>query len=321
MKAHNPSICLTSLCHWFGVTRQAYYKQKHQSAQQCIQESLIVDRILTIRKRHPSKGVRKLHDDLQPLFADLGMSMGRDALYAVLSRWSLLARPRRKRVRTTDSRHRYRLYADHYNGFVSSNVNQAWVADITYWSVAPGKFYYISLLTDAYSRMILGYTIADSLHADHCVAALEMALSSLPETSTTPLIHHSDRGSQYCSDKYVSLLAKHEITISMTQCGDPLDNAIAERVNGIIKTEYLDHRRATSLDEARAYLAAAVHLYNAERQHLSLNMQTPADVHYGRAIKPVRRLWKLHFRQQTLAVTSSHDTDNRLQDNISTVNQ
>jgi putative transposase len=170
---------------------------------------------------------------------------------------------------------------------------------------------YISFITDAYSHKIVGYNVASTLATIESIQALKMALSALGAESHFQLIHHSDRGIQYCSSEYVNLLQDHNIQISMTQTGDPLDNAIAERVNGIIKNEYLCDYQIKNIDEAKQVLDFAVNLYNEQRPHMSNGNLTPNQIHINN-LKP-EKLWKNYYRKNTKVV-------NPLQDEIKTVN-
>ena len=184
--------------------------------------------------------------------------------------------------------------------------NQLWVSDITYWRVSFG-FVYISFITDAYSRKIVGYHAAQTVEAIETIKALKMALVSFNNKAKNnfELIHHSDRGLQYCSDLYIKLLKENNINISMTENGDPLENAIAERVNGIIKEEYLNDYCVSSLEQAKELLAAVVKLYNNERPHQSIGYLTPENVHQKK-IK-TERLWKNYYKKNTNIVKQLQD--------------
>lgn len=182
-----------------------------------------------------------------------------------------------------------------------------WVADITYWFTQYGCLY-ISLITDAYSKRIMGYGVAPTLQAVHCKAAPQMALEPLNQADGKALIHHSDRGIQYCSAEYVGLLDSSQIRISMTENGDPLENAIAERINGIIKNEYLAHQPATSLAQAQEALQQAVYLYNYKRPHLSCDMLVPDQAHQGQG--KFKRRWRNYYHKKLLAITLANNETN-----------
>jgi transposase InsO family protein len=182
-------------------------------------------------------------------------------------------------------------------GIELTGPNQLWVSDITYWKLN-GEFLYISLITDAFSRMIVGYQLADSLEAVESIGALKMALRKLEKTITN-LIHHSDRGVQYCSYDYTDILHDKGIKISMTESGDPLDNAIAERMNGILKYEYLFEEKVESIKQAKEILEKSVNLYNTDRPHMSIGNMTPVNVHNLQMDRELKRKWKNYYKKQT----------------------
>ena len=175
-------------------------------------------------------------------------------------------------------------------------INQLWVSDITYWKITTG-YLYISFITDVFSHKIVGYQVARTLEAIESVKALRMALNQLKDGSH--LIHHSDRGCQYCSKIYVKLLHNKGIKISMTESGDPLENAVAERVNGIIKEEYLTNYEVKNYQEAKFLLSSVVALYNSERPHMSIGNLTPSEVHKNNINS--KRLWKNYYQRKTEA--------------------
>lgn len=223
------------------------------------------------------------------------IDIGRDQLFDLLRDNDLLIR-RRKRSKplTTDSTHWMRRYPDLIRDIVLIRADELWVSDITYLQLQKKEFGYLSLVTDAYSRKIVGFCINHNLSADGPVSALRMALKG--RTDTGPLIHHSDRGTQYCSDAYVNLLKEHSVTISMTQSGNPKDNAIAERVNGILKQELLK-KVYPNMKHACQAVTTAVDIYNTVRLHSSIDMMTPEKAHAvtGR----IRRRWKTRsFKQK-----------------------
>ena len=177
-----------------------------------------------------------------------------------------------------------------------TSTNQSWVSDITYLRTQKG-FLYVSLITDAYSHRIMGYHVADSLETVHSIKALKMALSSMCKP-IVGLIHHSDRGVQYCSSEYVNVLQDHGIDISMTEKGDPLENPVAERINGIIKNEYLFNYKVRDRDHAEVLLKRSVDLYNTERPHMSIGMLAPELVHEFNL--SVKREWKNYYLNKTV---------------------
>jgi len=238
---------------------------------------LAISEVLQIRKNHKHMGGRKMFELLQPFFTAHQIKMGRDAFFDLLQANSLLVRRKKRKIYTTQSFHWYRKYPNKIKGMTPNAPNQLWVSDITYWKINDGHVY-ISLITDAYSRKIVGYNMADTLDAVETVQALQMALRDLPK-ETKGLIHHSDRGVQYCSAPYVELLTSHGIEISMTENGDPYENAQAERVNGILKEEYLNDYSVDNLEQARLALDFVIKMYNTERPHLSCAYKTPEFAH------------------------------------------
>ena len=242
-------------------------------------------------------GTRKLYELLEQFMLMHGIKMGRDALFDLLAANAMLVRKTKRRIQTTYSSHWLRKYPNLVREFIPKNINQLWVSDITYWKINTNTHLYISLITDAYSRKIVGYNVAETMEAVQSIQALQMALASLGgDAGPLQLTHHSDRGIQYCSTKYVKLLQDKGIKISMTENGDPLENAIAERVNGIIKEEYLDYYTTTCIKEAKHNLVNAITLYNNERPHMSIENFTPNQVHNNpKQIK--KRLWKNYYKK------------------------
>lgn len=241
-------------------------------------------------------GTRKLYLLLGDFMQTHGIKMGRDALFDLLAANQLLIRKRKRKCITTNSNHWMQKYPNLIKGFVPTGINQLWVSDITYWKIGD-QFVYISFVTDMYSRKIVGYHIGKTLESIECVKALSIALQTLSGCTPT-LIHHSDRGSQYCSSAYVSQLHNYEIKISMTETGDPRDNAVAERVNGIIKSEYLEHYNVKTFKEAENILENAVNLYNNERPHLSIGNFTPNAVHHATEPLKFNQLWKNYYNNK-----------------------
>jgi len=285
---------LRRLCRLLGYSPQAYYQYQRLSLKRRLGEDLLVSQVLAHRRLQPRLGGRKLHEMLLPFMAGHDLYMGRDQLFDLLRENDLLIKKRRRsQPRTTDSNHWMKRYPDLAIKLKLNRADQLWVSDITYIRLTANRFGYLSLVTDAYSRKIVGFHISDNLQAEGPVAALQMALGS--RSGTAPLIHHSDRGSQYCADEYVSLLKANEISISMTQSGDPRDNAIAERVNGILKQELLLEVYPT-IKQAHRSLVSAVDIYNRIRPHSSLDMMTPEKAHAQTG--PIKRRWKSWAQRQ-----------------------
>jgi putative transposase len=293
MKDSYPTISLLRFCRLLGVTRQALYKHEWMSKESSIEAELIIQQVIAIRKRHPAIGTRKLYLMLQPFLLEHKIKIGRDKLFDLLAAHKLLIRRRRRRITTTQSYHRFHKYSNLIKDIQPSGINQIWVSDITYYKTG-GKFIYLSFVTDAYSHKIIGFQAAETLQAIHSLQALEMAIKGVDHLKHYNIIHHSDRGVQYCSDDYVKLLQDNAICISMTENGDPLENSIAERVNGIIKEEYLNHYSHKTKKEVEEKLQQAVDLYNNERPHMSCSMFTPTEVYEKNFY--VERKWKTYYR-------------------------
>lgn len=222
-------------------------------------------------------GTRKLHLMIREELKSHQIKMGRDKLYSLLSDGGFLLRKRQKKIRTTNSSHPFRKYPNLVAGLTISGPNQVWVSDITYWKVKD-QFLYITLITDAYSKKVVGYSIASNLEASSSLVALKMALDSAQEPLNN-LVHHSDRGIQYCTHEYTRMLTTHGIRISMNQTGDPRENPIAERINGTIKNEYLTLYPVNNFLEAKQLLSSVVARYNCKRPHLSCHLHLPEVVH------------------------------------------
>ena len=306
MKDNNPRVSLMRFCRLLGLTRQSYYQHFWQEELLSIEHELVLQRVLEIRENHRHIGTRKLYEMLQPFLLEHQIKIGRDALFDLLASNYLLVRRKKRKISTTDSYHRFKKYPNLIRDFTPEKPNQLWVSDITYWKISNG-FVYISFITDAYSRKIVGYNVAPTMEAVETIEALKMAISGFLNEPDCPfqLTHHSDRGMQYCSDMYVRLLKNNNIKISMTENGDPLENAIAERINGIIKEEYLNDYTVDSIEEAKELLPAVVKLYNNERPHQSIGFLTPNQVHANN-IK-TEKLWKNYYQKNTIIVNKLQD--------------
>ena len=256
-----------------------------------------------IRKRHPKLGARKLLTLLEPYLLEHQIKMGRDALFGLLAEHHLLIKRRKRRIQTTHSFHRFRKYPNLIRDFIPTRTNLLWVSDITYWRLKD-RFIYISFITDAYSHKIVGYQVDETLETASTLRALQMAIDEAVG-SLEGLIHHSDRGIQYCSHNYVKLLQDNEVHISMTENGDPLENAIAERVNGIIKGEYLDCYHVETINQATELLGEVVDLYNQERPHMSIGTLNPEQIHHSD--QQTERLWKNYYTKNRTLVNPLQD--------------
>jgi len=272
-----------------GYTPQAYHKQtKHQLVKQ-VNEDLIIQQVHAIRKEQPRCGARKLLVMLKPFFEQYEIKIGRDSFFDMLTKKKLLVRKTKRSVHTTNSKHHFRRYPNLAKDFTPMKAHELWVSDITYIPLKD-RFAYLFLITDAYSRKIVGFHVSDDMKVSSAVVALKKALEQKP--LETIVIHHSDRGLQYCSNEYVALLQQHHAMISMTQSGDPLENAVAERVNGILKTELISSSYM-DIDKAALSIARAIIVYNYKRRHSSLNYQIPNDVHQQKG--PQIKRWKNYY--------------------------
>jgi transposase InsO family protein len=296
MKDRNKNTSLASICRLLGMSRQAYYQHWWHNEDISIEQELVIKQVTQMKKDHRHMGTRKIYELIQPFLIDHQIKMGRDALFTLLAGHGMLVKRYKRRISTTDSYHMYRKFPNLIKDFVPLGPNQLWVSDITYWRINE-RFLYISFITDAYSRKIVGYNIAETLLSVETVKALKMALKGAENISF--LHHHSDRGLQYCCNEYIQILEEHEVRISMTESGDPRDNAIAERLNGIIKNEYLKSYKVNGLAEGKQVLDFVIRLYNDERPHMSLGYLTPNLIHAGKA-KP-DQLWKNYYARSPSA--------------------
>lgn len=229
------------------------------------------------RKLLPKLGTRKLYYMLENELKAKGIKCGRDKLFSWLREDGLLIKPPKRYIRTTDSRHRFKKYPNIVKGILLSAPEQLWVSDITYLRTLEG-WMFLGLVTDAYSRKIMGYSIADNMEAATVAGALRMALENRNDINAKP-VHHSDRGIQYCSKEYIALADVNSLPVSMTENGDPYENALAERMNRTLKEEFGLGEVLPSKNIVPKMVQEAVFLYNTRRPHLSLKMQTPDKIH------------------------------------------
>ena len=274
--AQEAGVSISTLCEHVGMSRQNYYAARRLRQRREIDEALIVELVRQERRMQPRLGGRKLLHLLRDALDEVKVSIGRDRFFEVLAENDLLVVRKPGRARTTYSRHSLPVFGNLLQHRALSSPNEAWVSDLTYIRTDEG-FLYAALITDAYSRKIVGSHIGDSLEAEGCLAALEQALRDLPVNSHP--IHHSDRGCQYCCHAYVERLQDRNLPISMTEIMHCYENAMAERINGILKQEYEMDRTFRTKDHAVKAFTQAVWLYNHRRPHLSLNYRFPADVH------------------------------------------
>ena len=260
---------------WLGISRQAHYKHQRRRLVKQAMEEAVCEQVRKIRQHHAYMGTRKLWQELQPWLEAKGYKIGRDRLFDILRKHDLLVKRRRRRQRTTWAGH-WRcpnLLAE----MTVTRPDQAWVSDITYMETAQG-FVYLCLVTDLYSRRIMGFDLSDSLAVEGALRAFNMACRGA-QGSLAGLVHHSDHGVQYTCHAYRGALAKHKIRSSMGEVGNCYDNAVAERINGILKLEYGLGNRFASIRQARRAVREAQWLYNHGRPHLSLNYQKPHQVY------------------------------------------
>ncbi|WP_038529380.1 IS3 family transposase [Formosa agariphila] len=279
MKAKEKSkgfTSLTTITRCFGLKRDAYYKYKSRADKRLIQEQQIIKIVSRKRKSLPREGVRKLIRSLDNEFYKANLKVGRDSLFSVLRKYNMLTLRKKTSARTTNSYHRFYKYNNLIKDMEITRPNQVWVSDITYIRTIKG-FCYLALITDMYSRKIVGYDLSDSLELKGCVRALNKAIYQAKNTKK--LVHHSDRGIQYCSNVYTQILKRKKIDISMTEENHCYENAMAERVNGILKDEFYLDQTFDNVAHAKRATKNAINLYNEIRLHLSLDYKTPNMVY------------------------------------------
>ena len=269
------------LCELFGVTKQAYYKYDESKVmQRAAQESFVLEFVRSVRARDPGIGGMKLWYMYRQSFEG-NNPVGRDRFADIINEHHLKVRMKVRKPKTTDSTHGLPTYPNIVKNFIPTGPNQLWVSDITYIAIWVDAFHYIfcylSIVLDAYTEEIVGWSVGPTLETIYPLKALKMALKRLERKVEVNLIHHSDRGIQYASSEYIDILNRNHISISMTETGDPKDNAQADRINNTMKNELLKDIRFTSLDEVVAAVSRAVDFYNNERPHMSIDMMTPVQ--------------------------------------------
>jgi hypothetical protein len=270
-------MTVSAVCRKVGMTRQNYYARRQGRECRKVDAGLVVALVVAERKIQPRLGTRKLHFMLKGTLAREGVKLGRDRFFEVLSEYDLLLEPKPAEYPcTTNAQHCLPVFANRIKGLEVSQPNQVWVGDLTFLRTEMG-FLYLSLLTDKFSRKVVGYHCGETLEAGGCLVALKNALTDLP-AGVHPM-HHSDQGSQYCSHEYVGWAQAHGLSMSMTESDHCAENALAERMNGILKSEYGLGGRFKTKASARLAVAQAVHLYNTRRPHTSLDYRTPQAAH------------------------------------------
>jgi len=286
------------MCSVFGCSKQAYYKQLHCSQHKALQEDVVVGLIREKRQTWKRGSGRNLHQCLKKELLQHDIKMGRDKFFEVLRNNNLLIKPKRIRAKTTCSYHHFNKYKNLVKSALPQRCNEIWVSDITYvWLKQQDTFCYLSLITDLYSRKIVGHCVHEDLSVKGSLEALKQALKQRKE-KTKKLIHHSDRGVQYCCHAYVKLLKKNKVQISMTETGDPLENAVAERINRTIKEEFTTDREInfSSITEAKTYIKKFIDFYNLQRPHRSIEWYTPDEAHKQK--RALKRVWKSYYKQR-----------------------
>lgn len=270
------------------MSSQAYYKKKKSLLSRNQIKSAILDAVHYYRSKAPGIGALKLHYELSSIYGG-NVVGGRDAFLNLMRSEHLMLPPKKPR-HTTDSNHLYKKYPNLIKGVTAQNPNHIWVSDITYIWIQGGVCY-LHLVTDLYSHAVLGWVLSPSLHSVYTLLALEQAINKAGGGNLCATTHHSDRGVQYACDAYIKMLTQHHIRISMTESYKPTDNAVAERLNGILKTEWI-YGMSLFKDEEQACqeIAEMIGFYNNERPHMSIGMKKPMDVYYGEV--PGKSVWK-----------------------------
>jgi len=267
---------IETICNAFRLKRDAFYKYQERYTTRKQVEQIVIELVNKRRKILPREGTRKLIKSLKGEFKKKNLKIGRDQLFQILRKHNLLIRRKKYSSRTTNSYHRFYKYNNIIKNVDIKKPNQVWASDITYIRTIKG-FCYLALITDMYSRKIVGYDLSDSLELKGCVRALNKALYQAKNING--LIHHSDRGIQYCSNIYTQILKRKKINISMTEENHCYENALAERVNGILKDEFYLDQTFTNVAHAKRAVKNAIKLYNEIRLHLSLDFKTPNMVY------------------------------------------
>lgn len=258
------------------MSRDAYYKHSKRSSDCHKRDCKVLEFTKDVRSLHPHMGGKKLHHEIKDRLVVAGLQLGRDRLFDVLRENNMLIKVKRRFQKTTYSRHEYAIAPNRIKNLAVTKPNQVFVSDITYITLGRG-FCYLYLLTDLCSRKILGYELSSRLTHKGAVAALQMATKKLPVTAN--IIHHSDRGCQYCCNEFLQVLKEKKMLSSMTDESHCYQNAVAERVNGILKLEYYLDSTFKSLEQARLAVKDAINIYNSKRIHWSLKLKTPDQVY------------------------------------------
>jgi putative transposase len=287
-------------CGLLGYTKQAYYKSLQHHESKAFDEYLILELIHQKRKIWKKGSGRNLLASLKDDFSQHDIKIGRDKFFDLLRAHNLLIKRKSRRAVTTNSYHHFHRYRNLILGLIPDKPNHIWVSDITYvWVQQEACFLYLFLITDMYSRKIIGYSLRENLKAKGAIEAIKMAIKQTQGMPLTQTIHHSDRSIQYCSNTYTNLLKKYSINISMTENSDPLENAIAERVNRTIKEEFMDNYKSgyESIGIATHEIKRNIAFYNEIRPHRSIEMLTPNQAH--KRTGRLERKWKNYYKNKT----------------------
>nr|WP_232225157.1 IS3 family transposase [Seonamhaeicola sp. S2-3] len=271
----NKQVAIAHSCRLLGISRQAVYQAQKRKEARIKELSKIKSLVLVIRRDMPRLGTRKLYYLLKPEFDKHQIKIGRDALFAYLKTEHLLITPKKNYTKTTNSKHWLKKHPNLLKDIQPNRPEHVFVSDITYIK-SREKTHYLSLVTDAYSRKIVGYQLSDDMSAKNVVKAFNMAIKK--RDTNNEIIHHSDRGLQYCAFVYQKALRENNVIPSMTDGYDCYQNALAERINGILKQEFLIYK-CNNGRELERLIKESIETYNNKRPHLSLNMKTPNFIH------------------------------------------
>lgn len=263
------------MCKRLKKSRAAYYKHLKKEGAEGLADQVIYDLVVEKRKRMPRLGGKKLYHVVKGSLRDHSIKMGRDRFFDWLRKRELLVKSKRRYAKTTNSYHRFRVHTNLIKEMTITHPDQCWVSDITYLRLQKG-FCYLALITDAYSRKIIGYDTSQSLELNGCIRALKMACKQKKNIQT---IHHSDRGIQYCSNQYIKQLRTNGILVSMAETGNCYENAIAERVNGILKSEFNLDVTFANVEKAQKATMEAIKVYNSQRPHMSIDLKMPNELY------------------------------------------
>ncbi len=261
----------------FGISKQAYYKRIKTQQRKELQQQAVVEEVAKIRTRMPQTGTRKLYKYLEPVLPDIKVKMGRDGLFELLRDRGMLIRKTKQFHVTTDSKHSFYTAPNLLNDIKITHAEQAFVTDITYLKTDQGHAY-LALVTDAYSKQLMGWSLDDNMKVSMVKEALAMANKNRIHKNKN-VIHHSDRGKQYCCPAYTKFAKRMGFIMSTTQQSDPYENAVAERINGTLKYEFGFRKTLPNIEVARKMMKQAAEIYNKERLHWSLDLKTPKEVH------------------------------------------